>query len=155
MKMKVKFFFIITFFLALSICADDFGIAMPDQVKDTGNLNNSDGKNNYILVDRDEIKTNGAVKSHTIQDSVDEYTKKLTWRNKILSSGVSEPYKFENNENQIVSKNNEIYRKIYNKGTSVFEDRIGWYVEILKTLLAGVYHGQKEKSDRKPCDHCS
>jgi hypothetical protein len=119
--MKVNYFLIfISLLLSNFVSADDFGIAMPDQINDSGTLNDAEGKEFHLIGERDELKTSGNKKSFAVQDSVDEANRKLTWKQKLLGSGVTEPFKYENNESELVIKNNNIYNKIYNKGESGF-----------------------------------
>ncbi len=117
--MKVSIL-ITLFFLSLSSFAEDFGIAMPDQLTSDGVLNNSDGKEVHIIGDRDEMQTSASDISSSLPDSVNEDNRKLTWKEKIMGSGVSVPFKYENRENELVVKNNDIYNKIYDKGARAF-----------------------------------
>lgn len=119
--MKVKISLLITLLIfSFNSYGEDFGIAIPGQIQDRGELNKSEGEDVHLIGDRDDMETTGDEKSAALPDSVDQYTKKLTWKEKILGSGVSAPFQYENEENQLVTKNSTIYNEIYDKGSRAF-----------------------------------
>jgi hypothetical protein len=111
--------------------AEDFGIAMPDQLQgDERDLETGKGmvpaenSPDFIMGERDSLNTkleeDEKGKSYSLPGSAERTDKELTEKEKILSTGNDVPYKFENNENLIEFKNREIFNKIHNKGDSAF-----------------------------------
>ena len=114
-------------FLILVICssafADDFGIAMPDQLDkadDSFQINSNDEKELYIAGERDEIKTSGNETSPTLPDSVGHQKSNASLKARLLRADAGNPYEFEERPEMISIKNDEIINSIYNQGTSLF-----------------------------------
>jgi len=116
-------------FLSFNVFAEDFGIAMPDQIKGEESEYNKEAENldkdtSNLIMDAGEEYDFSNIKSDEVNFSLpssgEERVKKLSEKEKILSTGNEVPFQFENRENIISSKNADIYREVYNKGASGF-----------------------------------
>lgn len=119
------------FTVSLSIVAEDFGIAIPDQLQGEDRLlesgkeyESSEDSPDFIMGERDSFDTKVSEeekgKAYSLPGSAERTDGELTEKEKILSTGNDVPFKFENNENLIEFKNREIFNKIHNKGESAF-----------------------------------
>jgi hypothetical protein len=100
--------------------AEDFGIAMPGQLTGSdlsGELNEDVSTIPGLSSD---IETDGTEQSPTIMDSVSKNLGKQSFKSKLLRADAGVPYEFENSEQLVSIKNENIVESIYNKGTSIF-----------------------------------
>jgi hypothetical protein len=123
---------LILFALNLSLVyAEDFGIALPDQLKDDSAIQKSfevdKGKDdvNFVMGDRhDDLKLDEDDSQDEPLFAVPGKTKEpdleLSEKEKILSTGNEVPYTYEDSQELISFKNERIHEQIYNKAESSF-----------------------------------
>ena len=129
--LKIQILSFAAFLIVANVSAEDFGIAMPDQLKGEEQLLEQLEKDekgddvNFVMGDRDEdLKVEGnnteVGGKFSLQDQVQEANYELSRKEKILSTGNEVPFTHEKKEFLIEFKNNDIYKKIYNTGESAF-----------------------------------
>ncbi|MCF8057965.1 MAG: hypothetical protein K9K67_01605 [Bacteriovoracaceae bacterium] len=119
---------ILSVLFSLSLGAEDFGIALPDQLEPGKHLLESFEKDennedvDFSMGERDSFipSKQDEKKSFAIMDKAEFEKKELSEKEKILATGNEVPYTHENRESLIEFKNKEIYKSIYNKGQSSF-----------------------------------
>jgi len=126
LKAKLLCLFLI---LAPSLCAEDFGIAVPGQLsedsfeKEASQLKNKDNTNDsYVMGERSEpefketSEKSFSVPGQGLTEDIDEPTRK----EKLLSTGLKAPHSLENEENIVSFESNELYDNFYDQGDSSF-----------------------------------
>ncbi|MCR9203418.1 MAG: hypothetical protein NXH75_02500 [Halobacteriovoraceae bacterium] len=114
-----------------TVFAEDFGIAMPDQLQgeerllETGKgMKAAEDSPDFIMGERDSLETklteDEKGNSYILPGSSERTDKDLSEKERILSTGNDVPFKFENKENLIEFKNSEIFNQIANRGDSAF-----------------------------------
>jgi hypothetical protein len=124
---------ILSLIISLSLRAEDFGIAMPDQLEPDKYIlesleNDEDNEDvSHVMGERDldalfkktEDEKKGS-QPYVIPDTAKYNEEELSEKEKILSTGNEVPYTHENKDNLIEFKNKDIYKEIYNKGEGSF-----------------------------------
>jgi hypothetical protein len=121
---------IILFLFSISSMAEDFGIAMPDQLSDKEyevKLKSTSEEvdssiDSYVMGDSEpsDLKAEGepsfSVPGEGNLSEIEEPNEK----EKLLSTGYKPPHSLDDKENLVTFKNREIYDNFYDKGTSSF-----------------------------------
>ncbi len=127
-KKQNKFFLIILLSIFSFVTfANEGGIPVPGQLQidsydgASEEDNSEDEKKEHYTLEQSLDEYNGeasgeeGVDQFAIPNQSNEY-RKLTDKEKILSTGVTEPYKFENDQNYLSLSHSDIFKKVYDKG---------------------------------------
>lgn len=122
----------VLFFLCISVFAEDFGIAVPDQLQgderiyESGKeLKSSDDAPDFLMGERGDYQVEveeeeNKLRNFAVPDLANHEKKELSEKEQILSTGNDVPFTYENRPTLIEFKNKEIFNKINNKGDSSF-----------------------------------
>ncbi len=120
----------LAFLLPINIFAEDFGIAVPDQLSEDEFTENykdqseeSDEGSSYVMGETEPSLPNEDSSSKgafVAGDGLDENVREPTKRDKLLSTGYKAPYSLENEENLVTFEGDQVYGNFYDNGESSF-----------------------------------
>jgi len=112
--------FLVLALLSFSVLAEDFGIAVPDQIKKDLLSPNKGADSPHTQGDRDGQFKKLDSDAPRLPGMTSEKKQKVSWKAKVLGNTSIAPYEFENRPSQISGGHKNLFKKIYDKGNSSF-----------------------------------